>query len=174
MAAVGETVRMLAGGPARAYCVYTRWREYPIRHTNRERLLMSNEHDSREIVTSAYDALARGDDDSFIKYLASDVEWIVPGPSDHPSTGTHTGKEALILMFARFSAFAELQELEVERVLGDDEFVVVLGRERWRVRGSGREFETLWANAVTLEDGLITRVTVYADISDEMAAFAGE
>jgi ketosteroid isomerase-like protein len=134
---------------------------------------MSDEYDNRAIVTSAYEALARGDDDAFIQHLADQVEWIVPGPADHPSTGRHVGKEALLLMFARFSAFAELLELEIERVVGDSEVVVVLGRERWKVKASGREFETIWANAVTVLDGLITRVTVYADTSNETAAFSG-
>jgi hypothetical protein len=133
---------------------------------------MSND-DSRGVVTSAYQALARGDDDAFIQHLADQVEWIVPGPTDHPSTGTHVGKEALLLLFARFSAFAELLGLEIEQVVGDGEVVVVLGRERWKVKTSGREFETIWGNAVTVDDGMITRVIVYADTSNETAAFSG-
>jgi hypothetical protein len=133
---------------------------------------MSND-DSRGVVTSAYQALARGDDDAFIQHLADQVEWIVPGPTDHPSTGTHVGKEALLLLFARFSAFAELLGLEIEQVVGDGEVVVVLGRERWKVKTSGREFEMIWANAVTVDDGMITRVIVYADTSNETAAFSG-
>ena len=135
-----------------------------------------SDDDSRGIVTSAYQALARGDDDAFIQRLADHVEWIVPDPTDHPSTGTHIGKEALLLMFARFArfgAFAELLSLEIEQVVGDGEVVVVLGRERWKVNASGREFETIWANAVTVDDGLITRVIVYADTSNETAAFSG-
>jgi len=132
-----------------------------------------SDDDSRGIVTSAYQALARGDDDAFIQRLADHVEWIVPDPTDHPSTGTHIGKEALLLMFARFGAFAELLSLEIEQVVGDGEVVVVLGRERWKVKASGREFETIWANAVTVDDGLITRVIVYADTSNETAAFSG-
>jgi hypothetical protein len=135
---------------------------------------MSNEDDTGVLVTSAYEALARGDDDVFLEHFDDNAEWIVPGPPHHPSTGTHKGKEALLLMFARFSAFAELQELEIERVVGEGEVIVVLGRERWQVRESGREFETIWANAVTVRDRLITRVTVYADTHDEMAAFAGQ
>jgi hypothetical protein len=135
---------------------------------------MSDEYDNRVIVASAYEALAQGDDDAFIQHLTDQVEWIVPGPDHHPSTGTHVGKEALLLMFARFGAFAELIGLEIEQVVGDDEVVVVLGRERWKVKASGREFVTIWANAVTVFEGLITRVTVYADTSNEMAAFAGE
>ena len=135
---------------------------------------MSNEDDNRVLVTSAYEALVRGDGDVFLEHLDDDVEWIVPGPPDHPSTGTHQGKEALLLMFARFSAFAELQELEIERVVGEGEVIVVLGRVRWRVRESGRQFETIWANAVTVEDGRIARVVVYADTFNEMAAYAGE
>ena len=133
-----------------------------------------SDDDGRGIVTSAYEALARGDDDAFIQHLSDQVEWIVPGPTDHPSTGTHVGKEALLLMFAWFGEFAELLDLEIEQIVGDGETVVVLGRERWKVKASGREFETIWANAVTVLEGLITRVVVYADTSNEMAAFKGE
>ena len=134
---------------------------------------MSQYDPGREIVISAYRALAAGDDDAFLAYLASDVEWIVPGPPDHPATGTHHGKDALLKLFARFSTVAELQHMEIEQVVGDGDAIVVLGRERWRVRESGREFETIWANAVQVADRSIIRVTVYADTHDEMAAYTG-
>lgn len=128
---------------------------------------------NRQVVSDTYDALARGDDESFLGHMADRVEWVIPGPPDHPATGTHTGQEALLAAFARFSEVAELQELVIERVVGDGDPVVVLGRERWRVRASGRSFETIWANAVTLQDGKITRVVVYADTSNETEAYAG-
>lgn len=128
---------------------------------------------NRQVVSDAYDALARGDDDSFLGHLADRVGWVIPGPPGRPVTGTHTGKEALLAAFARFSEVAELQELVIERVVGDGDLVIVLGRERWRVRASGRSFETIWANAVTVEDGKITRVVVYADTSNETEAYAG-
>ena len=128
---------------------------------------------SSQIVSTTYRALARGDDEIFLENLADMVEWIIPGPPDHPATGMHIGKEMLLSAFARFSEVAELQEMTIERVIGDGEIAVVLGRERWRVRVSGRLFDTIWANAVTVEDGQITRVVVYADTSNESAAYAG-
>ena len=134
---------------------------------------MSRESVNREIVASAYDALVSQDDDAFLDPLAPDIEWIVPGPPDHPATGTHHGKDALLKMFGRFGTVAELLHIEIEQVVGDGDVIVVLGRERWRVRESGREFEPIWSNAVLVEDGLISRVTVCADTHDEMAAYAG-
>jgi ketosteroid isomerase-like protein len=127
----------------------------------------------RAIVTSAYDALARGEDEKFLDHMARRVEWLVPGPPDHPATGMHVGGESLLFLFAKFSAVAELTELVIESVVGDGDVYVVLGREKWRVRATDREFETLWANAVTVKDGLIDRVTVYADTSNESLAYAG-
>ena len=127
----------------------------------------------RTIVTSAYEGLARGDDEVFLDHMARRVTWVVPGPPDHPATGTHVGREALLYQFAKFSAVAKLTDLEIGNVVGDGDVYVVLGREKWRVRATDREFETLWANAVTVKNGLIDHVTVYADTSNESLAYAG-
>jgi ketosteroid isomerase-like protein len=49
--------------------------------------------------------------------------------------------------------------------------VVVLGFQRWKVKSTGKEWESDFAHTYTVQDGLITAWRVISDMAAQAAAF---
>jgi ketosteroid isomerase-like protein len=65
----------------------------------------------------------------------------------------------------------QLDEFDVDEMLGDGDKVVVLGRERGTVRETGGHFETRFAHVFTLRNGKAVAAQIYTDTHAVAAAF---
>jgi ketosteroid isomerase-like protein len=87
------------------------------------------EHKNAALVRRGYDAFSKGDMDTINEIFADDIVWHIAGRS--PLAGDYKGKNEV---FGFFGQLAERSggsfSLEVHDVLGNDEHVTALTRER--------------------------------------------
>jgi ketosteroid isomerase-like protein len=127
---------------------------------------------SKKIVAGIYEAFGRGDLAGVLSALAEEVEWEMAGPA--PFAGRRQGKEGVQGFFADLMGAVNIEMFEVDAVIGDDEQVVVLGRERCMAKRTARSYEQHWAHAYTVRDGKVASVRLYEDTQAQAVAFAGE
>ena len=132
---------------------------------------MSAEENTK-IVKQTYEAFLRGDIESLLKLYSQDVQWEVYGPASMPTTGVWRGKEELAQFFATVNETLEARKFEPQEFIAQDDQVAVLGRYEWRVKTTGRPFNSNWVHVVTLNGGKITRFREYTDTAAGVEAFA--
>ena len=126
-----------------------------------------------ELVQKAYDAFARGDIAGILETLSSEVDWLISGPKGIvPFVGRRRGPQQVAHFFSELaeSQTAELFE-PLEFIEGPDK-IVVLGRQRWQVKSTGRIYNDEWAHVFSVANGKITKFQEYHDTAAEAAAHA--
>ena len=112
-----------------------------------------------ELILAAYDAFARGDIDAATQNLAPAVEWVEP--AEFPNGGRYTGREA-VAEYLRTSRAAWLTLSSEPEPRRHGRKIVVLHR----VSGTlvdGTRHENSVADVFTVQNGLVTQMTAYAD-----------
>ena len=123
-----------------------------------------------DVVQSAYAAFGRGDIEALLDTLDPNVEWITPGPDDLPSAGTRRGREAVREFFATIGGLFEFLAFEPHTFIADGEHVVVLGRDRMKVKATGEVVEEAWAHHLTVRSGKTVAFREYIDTAATVAA----
>jgi len=127
--------------------------------------------DCPEIVTSAYEALNRGDVEGALGALSDDAEW--EEHSDLPEAGRYSGIGSIRTLLESFlESWDELHQ-EVEDARSRDDRVLVLLRFRGTGRGSGVAVETRYAHLWTMHGGKGVRVDAYYDPAAAEVALDG-
>ena len=123
------------------------------------------------VVQSGYAAFGRGDIPGLLSLLDANVEWTTPGESDLPTAGTRRGPAAVGEFFRTINTLIEFEAFEPQTFLADGDRVVVLGTDRYKVKGgSGKSLSEAWCHVFTVRDGKIINFQEYIDT----AAFAAE
>jgi uncharacterized protein (TIGR02246 family) len=124
-------------------------------------------------VRAAYDALAAGDIDAATALFAEDAVLHVPGRS--PNTGTYEGREAILGFIGHaFALTGGTLQLQVHRVLADDEVAVALTTYT-ATRPDGRPpLENNLAHVIVMRDGLITESWFHTRDQYAVDAFWGD
>lgn len=65
----------------------------------------------------------------------------------------------------------DIVEFQPLQFIAQGDTVVVLGREKVKVKATGKTFETHWAHAFTVKGGKIAKVQEYTDTATIAAAF---
>jgi ketosteroid isomerase-like protein len=114
-------------------------------------------------ITAMYEAILRGDYTVFSNALAEDVEFELVGPPDSPMTGHWQGREAVLAGSARNYARLEDQRPELIAVIAQGDQVNVIGREKGRIRATGREYDVPWMHLFTFREGKVARIYGFSD-----------
>jgi ketosteroid isomerase-like protein len=122
-----------------------------------------NEQENTNVIKRAYEAMATGDIESFLKLMDADVEWHMPAMDDVPFAGVRYGHNG-VREFARLlNESHEVVEFLPEQFIAQGKIVVVLGRFEMRVRATGRKIASDWAHAWTVSAGKIAYFQEYVD-----------
>jgi ketosteroid isomerase-like protein len=116
---------------------------------------MATATENKQIVSDAYDALARGDVRGFVGVLAPEIEVREPGAL--PYGGTYRGLDELMRMFAKAGALLDSGGTVVDALTADEDRVVAVIRMPLR-SGAG---EALITEHWTLADGKATHIHVF-------------
>lgn len=114
-------------------------------------------------IKEMYGAILRGDYTVFSNALADDVEFELVGPPDSPMTGHWKGREAVLAGSARNYARLEDQRPELIAVIAQGEQVNIIGREKGRIRATGREYDIPWMHLFTFREGKVARIYGFSD-----------
>jgi ketosteroid isomerase-like protein len=125
---------------------------------------------SIDVVKQMYQAFGEGDMEKVFSFLADDVVWDHRGPPGAPISRLYEGKEGVREFFDELFATQEMLEFRADEYFGSGNRVVVLGFHSFRVKETGKEWESEFAATWTLEDGLITRWRPIHDLGSEAMA----
>jgi len=115
------------------------------------------------LVQEAYAAFGAGDIQKLLGLMTPDVVWEFPASSIIPWAGTFTGPGEVARFFSALMENSEPGEFEPLDYIASGDRVVVLGRERFRAKATGRSWACEWAHAFTVRDGKIAAFREYTD-----------
>ena len=105
-----------------------------------------------------FDALSHGDLDAFLQELHPDVELDMYGPTEIPFIRQARGVEEFRRAVAHNFAVLTDQRSEFLNLVAQGNIVVLIGRERGRVRESGMPYDVHFSYEFTFRDGKVVRV----------------
>ena len=126
-----------------------------------------------QTVQQMYAAFGSGDIDALFDLMAPDIEWIAPGNKDvMPWAGNYRGKEQVKDFFPALAESVDFEIFEpLEIIPHGDERVVVLGRERFSAKVTGKKVEFEWVHVYTIRGGKVASFKIYEDTAPIEAAF---
>ena len=127
--------------------------------------------DNVALAREAYAAFVAGNLSGLLGLMTSDIVWEFPASKVIPWSGTFTGPAEVGRFFASLMQHSEPQSFEPLHFVASEDQVVVLGRERFRVKSTGQTWECEWAHAFTVRDGKIARFREYTDTAAVTSAF---
>jgi hypothetical protein len=132
-----------------------------------------SEQQNLEVVRRGYEAFGRGDMEALLALFDANIEWISPGPPELPIAGTRRGVQQVSEFFGALDSIVEIQNFDPHTFIADGERVVVLGRDRTRVKATGVTLDGEWAHVFTIRDGKVVRMQEYTDTAALVAALQG-
>jgi ketosteroid isomerase-like protein len=122
------------------------------------------DHANTQLVQQAFRNYRDADIPSFLNVLADNVEWIVPDMPNVPFAGTWRGRQAVGHFFIQLAEVQDVLEFQPEQFISQGDTVVVLGRFTMRIKASGRQYSSAWAQVWKVEHGKgVTYVREYVD-----------
>jgi len=125
---------------------------------------------SLELIKAFHALAGEGKFDEALALFAEDAVVEFHGPPDNPLAGRYQGREAVAQFFAKVGASFEIQHFAAEEFIDAGNTVVVLGRERSKVKATGRVFDVPWVQIWRAHKGEITALTDFFDTGSMSAA----
>ncbi len=132
---------------------------------------MSAEENKR-VVRSIFEAFGRGDIPGVLGHVSEDVTWTAPGPEGVPYFGDRRGHAGATEFFVQLGSNVEFEKFEVREFIAEGDSVVVTGRERGRVKATGKTYEMDWVLLFKVRGGKVTHFHCYDNTAAVAAAFA--
>lgn len=126
---------------------------------------------NQNLIEKMYKDFAAGDMSAVLSLFDNDVIWQRPGLPFIPFSGTFTGIDAVMKMFAIQASTLSLKKFQPETICTNEDTVVVLGHDEADVIPTGKSYATSWAQVFTLKEGKITNVLVFLDTKSVADAF---
>jgi len=126
------------------------------------------------LVQDAFAAFAARDVPAVMNLLSDDIEWQGARSPDIPYGGFRKGKADVEKFFSTLGRNIDYEYFEAREYLAHNERVMVLGREKFRVKKTGKHVENDWAMLFTLRHGKIVRFQVYEDTAAVLAGFRSD
>ena len=132
---------------------------------------MSAEENKR-VVQSIFEAFGRGDIAGVLGHVSEDVTWKAPGPDVIPYFGDRRGHAGATEFFVQLGTSVDFEHFEPGAFVAEGDRVVALGRERGRVKGTGKTFDNEWALVFTLDGGKVRGFQCYENTAAIAEAFS--
>lgn len=116
------------------------------------------EADNVRRMQTIYRAIARGDYAEALADAVDDIDLEIVAPPGHPFAGRWRGKAEVQEAIRRNFALVEDQRPEIQTLAAQGDTVVVVARERGRLRTTGQEYDLHFVQVFTFRDGKLTRM----------------
>jgi uncharacterized protein len=136
---------------------------------NRKEATMSEKNVA--IVQQAYNNFKTGNIQGLLDLLSEDVRWQLPEVEGVPLAGKRTGRDEVAEFFATVASDQEVLEFEPLESVAQGDKVVSLGNYKWRVKATGREFESDFVHVFTIRNGKIVAFREHFDSAVVAAAY---
>jgi ketosteroid isomerase-like protein len=124
-------------------------------------------------VHQAYQHFKNADIQSVLGLLSEDVEWTLFEIEGVPFSGTRRGSERVGEFFSEVFDTEEVLHFEPREFVAQGDKVVALGEYAWRVKSTGREYETDFVHVFTVRDGKVAKYQEFMDTAVVGAAYRG-
>ena len=111
------------------------------------------DRENTELVQQGYQHFQNGDIQGLLGLLSEDVEWTQFEIEGVPFSGTRRGPERVGEFFSLVFDTEEPLHFEPREFVAQGEKVVALGDYAWRVKSTGREYESDFVHALPCEMG---------------------
>ena len=130
-----------------------------------------SERENSELVQQGYKLFSQGDIPGVLKLMSPNVAWVLPKVENVPFMGSFQGVEGVAQFFGALSGAIDLLDYEPREFIAQGNKVVVLGGNRYRVKGQKDEYDEKWVDVLTVENGKITRYEQYGNTAQLERAF---
>jgi hypothetical protein len=127
--------------------------------------------DNISVVRGTYEAFQRGDIDAVLSSFAPDVTFYSPGGPEIPWAGARRGRDQVGQFFAQLDAALEFLDFAPEQFAASGDTVIVIGRDRVRVKASGDVLDEQWAHVMQVRDGQVADFREIIDTAALASAF---
>lgn len=130
-----------------------------------------NEKENTALVQQGYKLFSQGDIPGLLKLMGPDVTWETPKLENVPFTGKFQGVQGVGQFFSALAGAIDILKYEPREFIAQGNKVLVLGDNRYRVKGQKDEFDDRWVDVLTVENGKITRYEQYGNTAQLERAF---
>ena len=127
--------------------------------------------ENKRIVTAIYDAMAAGDGRPFSAAMAEDFTWILEGTGAWSRTWRGRDTVRRELLKPLFAQFATPYRCRAERIVAEDDAVVVLARGEVTTV-AGKPYNNSYCFVIRMRDGQMVELREYLDTELVAAALA--
>jgi ketosteroid isomerase-like protein len=127
--------------------------------------------ENKRIVTAIYDAMAAGDGRPFNAAMAEDFTWILEGTGAWSRTWRGRDTVRRELLKPLFAQFATPYRCRAERIVAEDDAVVVLARGEVTTV-AGKPYNNSYCFVIRMRDGQMVELREYLDTELVAAALA--
>jgi uncharacterized protein len=117
---------------------------------------------NKQLMQEIFSELSNGNAEPFREAMAEDFCWTIIGNT--PWSGTYRGKQAVLgeLMAPLFAQFADRYTNSADRLIAEDDYVVVECRGRVTTK-AGTPYNNSYCYVCRLRDGKLRELTEYCD-----------
>ena len=130
-----------------------------------------NEQQNIALIQKLYDAFAKGDLQTILNALVSDIEWTLEGPAIIPFCGKRKGIPQVTQFFEALATTQTGQKLTIEKFVAQGDTVAMLGRYQATVTATGKKFDSPVAHFFTIRDGKVSRFVEVAETAGAADAY---
>ena len=127
--------------------------------------------ENTKLVQQGYQHFKSGNIPALLDMLSDNVEWVFPELKGVAVTGTRRGRKEVADFYAKLAETQETLSFEPREFVAQGDKVVVLGHYSFRVKATGRQFESDWAEVFTIKNGKIARFQEYANTAAAIVAY---
>ena len=135
--------------------------------------LTVGERENTELVQQGYQHFKNGDIQGLLGLLSEDVEWKLFEIEGVPFSGMHRGPERVGEYFSQIFDTEEVLHFEPREFVAQGDKVVALGHYAWRVKSTGREYESDFVHVISVRDGKVARYQEFMDTAVVGGAYRG-
>jgi ketosteroid isomerase-like protein len=104
-----------------------------------------------------------GDIETLLNMCSEDITWRLPELENSTFGGKRIGRKGVIEFFSLLDDAQENLQFEPQEFIAQGDKVVVLGRYSYRIKATGKKFDTDFVQVMTIKDGKLTGFQEYMD-----------
>ena len=122
-----------------------------------------NNPNNEQIIAQMYKDFANGNMTAVLSSFDKNIVWLRPGAPFIPFSGTFTGIDEVIKMFAIQNETLKIKTFTPNKICSNEDTVMVMGHDVAQVIATGKTYSEEWVQAYTFKDGKIIYVRVFMD-----------
>jgi uncharacterized protein len=127
--------------------------------------------ENTKLVQQAYQLFKAGNIPALLDMLTDTVEWVFPDIKGVAVTGTRRGRKEVADFYTKLVETQELLSFDPREFVAQGDKVVALGHYSFRVKATGKQFESDWAEVFTIKNGKVARFQEYGNTAAAMVAY---